>query len=412
MRFGIAGWSGNTTTAIQAVIDTMKEGGFDFYRIAFKPPYEGETYNKDLIQYYLDHCDFPIIIDACHNYPPNDAAAKLYRDNIALCQAYYLRILADFPNNPRVYLEPFNEYNKEFVSSNPLYLFDYRTQVIKVIRDAGFTNPIVQNKMWHTWASMKLLADSDPLQNFYTGRHNYFDQDIATPKTFESASLEQQAGLDLGLKLINTEGGATMHHTFLDALGNPVPEMAIYKRYMDWCNLNGIRVATWFYRDSQLWEAYHAAGFMGMPVPLMYVLEVSSIIGGTTTPTGIQTVKSGTVVSIMATAAQGYRFNGWQVQIGIEPVITYPATVNPLILTVTAATTVMPLFNFVPVPPTCPVGSHWDSTANTCVPNASPSAAARSIGPFGVPGALLHQFWRLRERVIRPEVHKKLHPLV
>ena len=40
------------------------------------------------------------------------------------------------------------------------------------------------------------------------------------------------------------------------------------------------------------------------------------------------------------------------------------------------------------------------------------SLAARSIGPFGVPSALLHQLWRLRERVIRPEVHKKLHPLV
>ena len=40
------------------------------------------------------------------------------------------------------------------------------------------------------------------------------------------------------------------------------------------------------------------------------------------------------------------------------------------------------------------------------------SAAARTIGPLGVPSALLHELWRLRERFIRPEVHRRLHPLV
>jgi hypothetical protein len=42
----------------------------------------------------------------------------------------------------------------------------------------------------------------------------------------------------------------------------------------------------------------------------------------------------------------------------------------------------------------------------------SRSIVARTIGPLGVPKALLHQLWRLRERFIRPEVHRKLHPLV
>lgn len=45
-------------------------------------------------------------------------------------------------------------------------------------------------------------------------------------------------------------------------------------------------------------------------------------------------------------------------------------------------------------------------------PTPKPSFAARSIGPLGVPTALLHQLWKLREKVIRPEVHKKLHPIV
>lgn len=102
--------------------------------------------------------------------------------------------------------------------------------------------------------------------------------------------------------------------------------------------------------------------------PIQYVLDVWTVFGGTTTPTGIQTVASGTVVSITATAAAGYKFNGWQVQVGSDPVVTYPDTENPLILTMTAAATdVMPLFNPVPVPPTCPTGYHWDATANACV---------------------------------------------
>jgi hypothetical protein len=42
----------------------------------------------------------------------------------------------------------------------------------------------------------------------------------------------------------------------------------------------------------------------------------------------------------------------------------------------------------------------------------SRTLAARTIGPLGVPKALLHQLWRLRERFIRPEVHRKLHPIV
>jgi hypothetical protein len=45
-------------------------------------------------------------------------------------------------------------------------------------------------------------------------------------------------------------------------------------------------------------------------------------------------------------------------------------------------------------------------------PPPTPSFAARSIGPLGVPAAVVHQLWRLREHFIRPEVHRKLHPLV
>lgn len=152
--------------------------------------------------------------------------------------------------------------------------------------------------------------------------------------------------------------------------------------------------------------------FIVLDPAIQYVLDVWTVFGGTTTPTGIQSIPAGTEVSITATAALGYKFGGWQVQIETEPLTTYPDTENPLTLTITAATTVMPLFTLVPVTPTCPSGYHWDATANACVKDITRTVAARSIGPLGVPSALLHQLWRLRERIISKEVHKKLHPLV
>lgn len=45
-------------------------------------------------------------------------------------------------------------------------------------------------------------------------------------------------------------------------------------------------------------------------------------------------------------------------------------------------------------------------------PPPSPTIAARNIGTLGVPSVLLYRLWRLRERFISKEVHKKLHPLV
>ena len=43
---------------------------------------------------------------------------------------------------------------------------------------------------------------------------------------------------------------------------------------------------------------------------------------------------------------------------------------------------------------------------------SSKSMAARTVGPLGLPSSVLHGLWVLRERYIRKEVHKKLHPLV
>lgn len=45
-------------------------------------------------------------------------------------------------------------------------------------------------------------------------------------------------------------------------------------------------------------------------------------------------------------------------------------------------------------------------------PEHRPTLWGRSIGPLGVPSALIYQLWKLREKCIRPEVHNKIHPII
>lgn len=65
-------------------------------------------------------------------------------------------------------------------------------------------------------------------------------------------------------------------------------------------------------------------------------------------------------------------------------------------------------------------GYHWECIDNVCVqiqdppepPTPNPSVAARSFGPLSLHPLVLRQLWKLREKYIRKEVHKKLHPVV
>jgi hypothetical protein len=219
----------------------------------------------------------------------------------------------------------------------------------------------------------------------YAVIHPYVIGDLATAK----AALENfilnvegvQSLINLGLSVTFTECGAVLTapnaiaeitdlHNIALKIGAGFMQHAFHAYTTsdsmgmlnsDWKTLNAL---------GQAWREINP---LPPPLPVKYVLDVWAALGGTTNPTGIQSVESGTVVSITATAAQGYKFNGWQVQTGTAPVTTYPDTVNPLTLTITAATTVMPLFNRVPVTPTCSPGYHWDATVNACVQDTPPA---------------------------------------
>ena len=137
--------------------------------------------------------------------------------------------------------------------------------------------------------------------------------------------------------------------------------------------------------------------------PTQYTLSISSGIGGTTDPpNGSYLYDEGTLVKVTAYPSQGYIFNYW----------TYDviSITNPITLTITENRTLYPYFKSTAPPPPPPPPPVEPPPVEP--PPRSDSLAARSVGPFGVPSCLLHQFWRLRERVFSKEVHKKLHPLV
>lgn len=237
---------------LASTINAMIREGVKIYRMSFTPPYStGRPYNQSYIQYFLDNTpsDFILIADLDHFYPPDNPNSDQWRANYAQVEAYILNVCADFPNNPRVFIELCNEYNRNITGTNSDGSPCPFQPLIDAIRYAGFTNPIVQNKMWQDWSQITALHD--PLNNFYTGRHNYFDS-----KVLADAEAEQQVALDLGLRLINTEGGATAGAT------QTTDKVAILNQYLSWCANKGISLCTWMYEDTQYLTDYKAKGLI------------------------------------------------------------------------------------------------------------------------------------------------------
>jgi hypothetical protein len=142
----------------------------------------------------------------------------------------------------------------------------------------------------------------------------------------------------------------------------------------DWLTLNSI---------GQVWYS----NMSGNPATLFDIQIVASA-NGTTNPTGTISVNQGSTVTVTVTPNTGYSFKNWLLD-GVDA-----GTANPINILMDTNHALDAVFEQIVTPP------------------PTKTVAARSIGPFGVPATLLHQLWRLRERFIRPEVHRKLHPLV
>jgi hypothetical protein len=344
----------------------------------------------------------------------------------AMFQSVWQFIANRYKNVPNVgfsiYNEPLNVPNKHF-EINIHGLSDaafsnyigtqyslFMENVIDVIRATGAAlQPIIVNSPFTFY-----LTDQKVIQrsNVYWDVHLYVDAQTSVMQWEIMFDARQNYFSSLGMPMIMGEWGiydwayfATIDYkATLTALLDYIKSKGV--EFVTWLGYGAFRTNLTAQQKADVLSVVCVAATNLITI-VSHVLTVQTSAYGVTVPTGIHTYAENTNVSIVATPNTGYKLAGWLMN-GVQQGAT-----NPLIVPMSVDTTVTPQFApITPIPPVCQAGYHWDSTAQACVKDAAPSAAARTIGPFGLPASVLHQLWRLRERYISKEVHKKLHPLV
>ena len=380
-----------TTAKVQETIEYMNQKGLLFYRMCFSPSWlSGHPYSKGLVQYFLDNSPgLFVVVDRHHMYPPNNANADDFLAHLEQVKTDMLQICADFPNNPRVFVEICNEFNRDIDNSgnpDPIRAHWCR-DLVKLIRDSGYTNPIVQNKMWHPWSQLVNVNNADPLAAFYTGHHYYFDI-----HTLEECKAEHQEGVNLGLKMLITEGGATTHHSFTFA------EVTVLNDWLQWCDEHDVSFAIWYYTDvdSQIRNSYEENALVipgnttPPPPPGITSLTVLPCLHGTyNMGVGTTTRTVNENIYVECYPATGYKLDGYNIN-GV-----FVADTDAHLIVMDGDKIVEGIVSLITQPP----GSHY--------------AFSRFHSPVGLlPAAAQQVLFVLRDKFIREEVHRKIHPLV
>ena len=213
-------------SSIDEVISVMNAEHLNIWRMSFEP-----TFNewRTFIQYYFDHCSYDLIVEPNHYYYQTLMSDSQWASGTSRC----LEILEYFSDyQDRLWIEPQNEQLTDIT---------YETQqFVNAVRGAGYTNNVVSNVFWRptsiTVAFQKMAQINDPLDKFWTGQHFYFDQ-----ISLSSAMNYMQDGLDLGLKMINTEIGADARETnYFDQ-----SEVDDLNDFMQWCADRGVGNTVW-----------------------------------------------------------------------------------------------------------------------------------------------------------------------
>ncbi len=240
--FDYLGFSGYTTSQaeLENTIALMKSQNLNAYRISFKPSWqvlEGELrcYNASYIDYLLVNTDFFVVVDGNHLYPRDEQSiyAQSHWDQV---RDRVFEVLQDYPNNPRVAVELINEYAQSDYDAKMQALIDE-------IRDAGYTNPIVTNKLTTIW-----LKFTDPLDNTYQGMHFYFNHWEAS-EAIEQMNIALSRGVT---KILNTEIGA--HSDEYEAFTQQnVDEL---ETFLMQSQALGVNNCIWMNDDTENWQGY------------------------------------------------------------------------------------------------------------------------------------------------------------
>jgi hypothetical protein len=223
---GISGYP-TSTYQIDQIIQVMDENNLNIYRMSANPEWfssKPHPYEENLVQYFLDNCDYYLIIDRNHIYPPTEEGAQEARNNWNTVEDSLFEVLESWPNNQRVMVELINEY-----VSNDFY--PRMQDLVDQIRDAGYTNPIVVDKWNQPWTVI-----DDPLDNTYQGYHFYFNS-----WSVSGATQQMQTALSKDIKIINTEIGADFNE-YRDFDRSEVEEL---NQFLEWCYNHGVGNTVW-----------------------------------------------------------------------------------------------------------------------------------------------------------------------
>lgn len=264
---GLSGYP-TSTAQIDSIIATMKANGMNTYRMSFNPTWLSgpHPFKMSYIQYFLDHCNYTIIVDRNHLYPPTEASAATARSNWATVKSSIFEVLAAFPNNPRVMVELINEY----VSSD---FYSRMQSLVTEIRQACYTNPIVVNKWNQPWTVI-----NDPLDATYQGYHYYFN--TWSPS---GAISQMQTALSKGIQIINTEIGANYN----EASSFTSSTVSEVNSFLSQCAAMGIGNTIWMNENLNNWAKYQQ---LGLKVPTV-TSPTSSSSATPTEPTTTPTIE-------------------------------------------------------------------------------------------------------------------------
>jgi hypothetical protein len=234
---GLSGYP-TSTREIDKIIQIMDENELNLYRMSFNPEWfsgKPHPYRTDLIQYFLDNCNYTLIVDRNHLYPPTEASAQTAQDNWDIVEDSIFEILEQWPNNPRIIVELINEY-----IFNDFY--PKMQELTTKIRNSNYTNPILFNKWNQPWTEIV-----DPLNLTYQGYHFYFNS-----WSVAGAISQIEIAQSKNIQLINTEIGADYreHNYFTN---ETVQEVSIF---LELCEELNVGNTIWMNENLDNWPRY------------------------------------------------------------------------------------------------------------------------------------------------------------
>jgi len=190
------------------------------------------AFHREYTDYILANTNFNVILDLNHIYPPDESGAVLFRSHLVEIRSFLFEVTRMYANNPRVFIEPINEY----VSSD---LWTIAQDLMNVIRSAG-NNFIILNKWNQSWSGAAGLTD--PAQNYGISYHYYFN--YWSPS---GAEADMQLALNQGLRIVNTEIGANSN----GGSAITASEIAELNTFLAWAFVREIGNCLWNTNDDQ-----------------------------------------------------------------------------------------------------------------------------------------------------------------